>query len=164
MGISGPLGRLLAEHDKMLFMHAFVLASLLVSPQKSTFTIPIVNHDVTNKAPIDKVKVASVEGFTQKADGEFESKNGKISFVISRSSQPLTALQRKANASKDEAWTTIRLEKWIGFRWNAKGTETYRLNWNRFQVQAGLKAAPKGDLKALRTALQKMVDSLDGLR
>jgi hypothetical protein len=145
-------------------MHAFVLATLVFTPQKSTFTLPVINHDVSSKTPIDTVKVTAVEGFTQKADGEFDSKNGRISFVISRSSQPLTALQRKSNASKDDAWTTIRLVKWIGFRWNAKGTETYRLNWNRFQIQAGLKSAPKGDIKALRTALQKIVDSLDGLR
>lgn len=145
-------------------VNALLIASLAFAPQKTNFSIPVVNHDVTNKAPIDIVKVSAVSGFTQKADGEFESKAGKISILISRSGQPLTALQRKSSASKDEAWTTIRLVKWIGFRWNAKGTETYLLNWNRFQIQAGLKVARKGEIKALRSGLQKIVDSLDGLR
>lgn len=137
-------------------------AALLLQTHVKVVKLPIFNFDHKSNSPLGTVPTRLPEGFTDPnpQSGKLLSKNGSISFSISKSGQPIPTPQRNPEAKKGEVWTTIRLVKWIGWR-NVKGNqEFYKLNWTCYRVNAVLTGKTKTDIAALRKGLGVLCDNL----
>lgn len=137
-------------------------AALLLQTHVKVVKLPIFDFDHKTNSPLGTVPTRLPEGFTDPnpQSGKLLSKNGSISFSISKSGQPIPTPQRNPEAKKGEVWTTIRLVKWIGWR-NVNGNqEFYKLNWTGYRVNAVLTGKTKTDIAALRKGLGVLCDNL----
>ena len=136
-------------------------ALLLQTPVK-TFKLPVYDFDHKSNAVRSLAITKLPDGFSDPnpQSGKVLSKNGSVSFSVSKSGLPVPSPKRNPEAKKGEVWTTIRLVKWIGWR-NLKGNqEFYKLNWSNYRVSAVLSGKSQADITALRKGLSVMCDNL----